>query len=81
MCISKEEWDMSETAMKIAETFDMLPEDQQKLAYEILKTMVRNWDPDFTKLTEQEAAALKEAEDDPETFTMDEVLKDLGITL
>ena len=72
---------MSETAMKIAETFDMLPEDQQKLAYEILKTMVRNWDPDFTKLTEQEAAALKEAEDDPETFTMDEVLKDLGITL
>ena len=72
---------MSETAMKIAETFDMLPEDQQKLAYEILKTLVRNWDPDFTKLTEQEAAALKEAEDDPETFTMDEVLKDLGITL
>lgn len=72
---------MSETAMKIAETFDMLPEDQQKLAYEILKTMVRNWDPDFTKLTEQEVAALKEAEDDPETFTMDEVLKDLGITL
>ncbi len=72
---------MSETAMRIAEAFDMLPEDQQKLAYEILKTMVRNWDPDFTKLTEREAAALKEAENDPEVFTMDEVLKDLGITL
>lgn len=72
---------MSETAMKIAETFDMLPEDQRKLAYELLKTMVRNWDPDFTKLTEQEAAELKEAEDDPETFSMDEVLNELGIVL
>ena len=72
---------MSETAQKIAETFDMLPEEQQKLAYELLKTMVRNWDPDFTKLTPGEAEALKEAENDPETFSMDEVLKELGITL
>ncbi len=72
---------MSETAQKIAETFDMLPEEQQKLAYEILKTMVRNWDPDFTKLTPNEAAELEAAENDPETFSMDEVLKELGITL
>ena len=57
---------MSETAQKIAETFDMLPEEQQKLAYEILKTMVRNWDPDFTKLTPNEAAELEAAENDPE---------------
>lgn len=72
---------MSETAQKIAETFDMLPEEQQRLAYEILKTMVRNWDPDFTKLTPNEAAELEAAENDPETFSMDEVLKELGITL
>ncbi|MBR0408357.1 MAG: hypothetical protein IJI53_10005 [Clostridia bacterium] len=72
---------MSETAQKIAETFDMLPEDQQKLAYELLKTMVRNWDPDFTKLTPSEAEALKEAENDPESFSMEEVLQELGITL
>ncbi len=72
---------MSETAQKIAETFDMLPEEQQKLAYEILKTMVRNWDPDFTKLTPNEAAELEAAENDPETFSMDEVLKELGIKL
>ncbi len=72
---------MSETAQKIAETFDMLPEEQQRLAYEILKTMVRNWDPDFTKLTPNEAAELEAAENDPETFSMDEVLKELGIKL
>ncbi len=72
---------MSETAQKIAETFDMLPEEQQRLAYEILKTMVRNWDPDFTKLTPNEAAELEAAENDPETFSMDEVLNELGIKL
>ena len=72
---------MSETAQKIAETFDMLPEDQQKLAYELLKTMVRNWDPDFTNLTPSEADALKDAENDPESFSMEEVLQELGITL
>ncbi len=70
---------MSETARKIAETFDMLPESQQQLAYEILKTMVRNWDPDFTKLTPEEKKRLEEAERDTETFSMEEVMRELGL--
>ena len=70
---------MSETAMKIAQTFDMLPETEQKLALELLKTLVRNWDPDFTKLTPEEAAMLDEAEKDTETFSLEEVMEELGI--
>lgn len=71
---------MSEMANKIAETFDMLPADQQKLALELLETLVRNWDPDFTKLTAKEAEELREAEKDTETITLDELMKELQIT-
>lgn len=71
---------MSEMANKIAETFDMLPADQQKLALELLETLVRNWDPDFTKLTAKEAEELREAEKDTETVTLDELMKELQIT-
>lgn len=70
---------MSETAMKIAQTFDMLPEAEQKLAFELLKTLVRNWDPDFTKLTPEEAMLLDEVEKDAETFSLEDVMKELGI--
>ena len=70
---------MSDMAQKIAETFDMLPESEQKLAYELLRTLVLNWDPDFTKLTPEEARRLKEAEADEETFSMEEVMEELGI--
>lgn len=70
---------MSEMAQKIAETFDMLPPYEQGIAYEMLKAMVRNWDPDFSKLTPGEAKALKEAESDPETISLEELKKELGI--
>lgn len=70
---------MSEMARKIAETFDMLPENEQKLAYELLRTLVLNWDPDFTKLTPDEAQRLAQAEADEETFSMEEVMESLGI--
>ncbi len=72
---------MSETAIKIAKAFDMLPESYQTLAYELLNTMLRNWDPDFVKLTPKEAENLLEAMDDPETISWDEVVKDLGLDL
>lgn len=71
---------MSEMAQKIAETFDMLPEAEQKLAFELLRTLVLNWDPDFTKLTPEEARRLKEAESDEETFSMEDIMKELGIS-
>ena len=53
---------MSELAMKAARMLDMLPTDEQELAYEMLKRIVLAWDPDFTKLTPTEAEAVREAE-------------------
>ena len=53
---------MSELAQKTASMLDMLPDQEQQLAYELLKRLVLAWDPDFTKLTPAEARALEEAE-------------------
>lgn len=53
---------MSELALKAAKMLDMLPADEQELAYEMLKRIVLAWDPDFTKLTPAEAQAIQEAE-------------------
>ncbi|MBQ3299694.1 MAG: hypothetical protein IJG99_05340 [Ruminococcus sp.] len=64
---------MSEKTMKIAEMVDMLPEQDQTLAYDIIKKLVLAWDPDFTKLTPQERAELEEAENDPEVVGMDDI--------
>lgn len=54
---------MSTIAMDIARLVDMLPEDDQAFAYAFVKKLVRAWDPDFTKLTPEEANALQEAEE------------------
>ena len=72
---------MNETAIKIAKAFDMLPESYQTLAYELLNTMLRNWDPDFVKLTSQEAEELQAAMNDPETISWDEIVKELNLDL
>ncbi len=53
---------MSELAQKTATMIDMLPAEEQRLAFEMLKRIVLAWDPDFTKVTPGEAAALAEAE-------------------
>ena len=53
---------MSDMALEIARMVDMLPEDEQRLAYEVIKRFVIAWDPDFTKLTPEEARRLEEAE-------------------
>ena len=53
---------MSETTREIAYLVDMLPEQDQNLAYEIIKKMVLAWDPDFTKLTPAEKSRLDAAE-------------------
>lgn len=41
---------------------DMLPETDQSFAYEFIKKLVLAWDPDFTKVTPQEAREIAEAE-------------------
>ena len=40
---------MSERTARIAEMVDMLPEQDQVLAYELIRRMVLAWDPEFTK--------------------------------
>lgn len=41
---------------------DMLPEQEQDLAFELIKRMVLAWDPDFTRVTPEEAAGIQAAE-------------------
>ncbi len=53
---------MSEKTKQIAEMIDMLPEQEQNLACEMLKRIVLAWDPDFTKVTTEEAKRIEEAE-------------------
>lgn len=53
---------MSETTQKAALLMDMLPESEQNFAYEFIKKLVKAWDPDYTKVTPQEAREIAEAE-------------------
>jgi hypothetical protein len=53
---------MSEKTMQIAEMVDMLPEQDQNLAYELIKKLVLAWDSDFTKVTPSERKQINEAE-------------------
>ena len=64
---------MSEKVMQIAEMIDMLPEQDQSLAYELIKKLVLAWDPDFTKVTPRERRELEEAEADPELVDMNDI--------
>lgn len=62
------EFDFSEAfvniiTVDIAKMVDILPEDDQKFAQEFIKKLVLAWDPDFTKVTPQEAELIKDAEE------------------
>jgi len=54
---------VSALAMDIARLVDMLPESDQRFAHEFVKKLVLAWDPDFTKVTAEEAAQIKAAEE------------------
>lgn len=64
---------MSNKAQQIAEMIDMLPEQEQEFAYELIKKLVLAWDPDFTKLTPDERKALEQAEADPEFISINDI--------
>ena len=49
---------------EISALVDILPENEQNLAYEFIKRMVLAWDSDYTKLTPTERKRLEEAEQD-----------------
>ena len=53
---------MPTIAADIANMVDMLPEEDQKFAQEFVRKLVLAWDPDFTKVTPQEAANIDAAE-------------------
>lgn len=53
---------MSTKAMDIAKMIDMLPESEQNFAHEFVKRLVLAWDPDFTKVTPDEAEQITAAE-------------------
>ncbi|MCL2699697.1 MAG: hypothetical protein FWE68_05240 [Defluviitaleaceae bacterium] len=52
---------MSAIAQRITDMIDLLPEDEQALAYEIVKRMVLAWDPEFTKATPDESESIRQA--------------------
>ena len=43
---------------QVAQFVDMLPSNEQLFALEFIKRLVLAWDPDFTKVTAQETAAI-----------------------
>lgn len=53
---------MSEIAMNAARMLSLLPEEDQSFVLEFIKKLVRAWDPDFTKVTPDEAAGIAAAE-------------------
>lgn len=53
---------MSEIAMKAAKLLSLLPEEDQWFALEFIKKLVLAWDPDFSKVTQDEADKISTAE-------------------
>ena len=51
-------------SQEISIMVDLLPENEQTLAYELIRRLVLAWDGDFTKLTPGERRQLEEAEQD-----------------
>ena len=54
---------MGITAQQVADLVDMLPNDDQQLALELVKKLVLAWDPDYTKATPAEEEELKQTEE------------------
>lgn len=54
---------MSNLSMDIARMVAILPADDQRFAYEFVKKLVLAWDPNFTKVTLDEAERIKAAEE------------------
>lgn len=52
---------MAPIAQQIAQMVDMLPEADQTLALELVRKLVLAWDPDYTRATPSEDAAMAQA--------------------
>lgn len=58
---------MAPIAQQIADMVNMLPEQDQALAFELVKKLVLAWDPDFTKTTPAERVQIDQAAAEIET--------------
>ena len=55
---------MSAISNEIVSLVEMLPENEQALAYQLVRRIVLAWDSDYTKLTPKERQRLEDAEKD-----------------
>lgn len=53
---------MSTIVIQAAELMQALPQSEQQFAYEFIKKLVLAWDPDFTKVTDEEKKRILQAE-------------------
>ena len=53
---------MSGIVKNAAKMMEMLPDEDQRFAYEFIKKLVLAWDPDFTRVTAEERQEIAEAE-------------------
>ncbi len=53
---------MTKTIERTINMLEMLPAQEQDLAFELVKRLVLAWDPDLTKLTPDEQVRLETAE-------------------
>ena len=64
---------MSAAIKEMIDLMEILPENDQNLALELVRKLVLAWDPDFTKLTPAEKKGLDVAMEDPETVSHDDI--------
>lgn len=57
---------MTSKTQDLVAMFNLLPESEQNLAFELVKRLVLAWDSDYTKLTPTERARLEESDRDLE---------------
>lgn len=53
---------MSSIVIEAARLMDALPDADKAFAYEFIKKLVLAWDPDFTKVTAEEAKIIEDAD-------------------
>ena len=54
---------MIDLVADITRTVEILPYEEQRFAYEFIKRLVLAWDPNFAKVTSEEAQKLKLADE------------------
>ena len=52
---------MAPIAQQVAHMVEMLPEEDQALAFAMVRKLVLAWDPEYTKATPEEDAAMDQA--------------------